>query len=90
MLRTECIPQLSDAVVRIPMDMRPQEAHNEPTFALELVGLSIILDALAQGGMEFQAVGVNQYTLRCLVREVGARNQPSARIVDLMLFQRFR
>ena len=55
------------------MDMRTQKAQHLPALCLKLVGLPRVVDALADGGMEFQAVGVDQDALRRVVGEVGAR-----------------
>ncbi|MGD0094052.1 MAG: hypothetical protein ABSE73_29435 [Planctomycetota bacterium] len=40
------------------MDVRPQEAQHLPALGLELVGLPGVVDALADAGVKFQAVGI--------------------------------
>jgi hypothetical protein len=61
-----------------------------PAIGLKVVGLARIVNALAQGGVEFQSVSVHQDAARGNVCEVSPRHQSALGIVDLVLFQRFR
>ena len=55
------------------MHVRSKKTQYLPAFSLELVGLPCVMDALAESGMKFQAISINQDTFGCDVGEVGAR-----------------
>ena len=67
------------------MHVRSKKTQHLPTFRLELVRLSCVMDALAEARMKFQTIGVNQNAFRLEVSEIGTRQQPTSRIIDLVL-----
>jgi hypothetical protein len=82
--------ELRDAISRIAVHVRSKKTQHLPTFRLELVRLSCVMDALAEAGMKFQTISVNQNAFGREVGEVGARQQPATRIIDLVLLLRLR
>jgi hypothetical protein len=67
------------------MNVRSKKTQHLPAISLELIGLACIMDALAEAGMKFQTVSVNQNAFGREVGEVGTRQQPATRIIDLVL-----
>jgi hypothetical protein len=43
------------------------------------------MDTLAEARMKFQTIGVNQNAFGLEVSEIGTRQQPTSRIIDLVL-----
>ena|ERR1700694_5399415 len=72
------------------MHVRSKKTQHLPTFHLELVRLSCVMDALAEARMKFQTVGVNQNVFGLEVSEIGTCQQPATRIIDLVLLLRLR
>ena len=67
------------------MHLRSKKTQYLPTFRLELVRLSCVMDALAEARMKFHTIGVNQNAFGLEVSEIGTRQQPTSRIIDLVL-----
>ena len=67
------------------MHVRSKKTQYLPAFGLELVGLSCVMDALAEAGVKFQTISVNQNALGREICKVGARQQPATRSINLVL-----
>jgi hypothetical protein len=51
------------------MHVRSKKTQDLPAFGLELVGLPCVMDALAESGMKFQTIRINQNALGRKVRK---------------------